>query len=61
MWFYSWDSRKYTGYVGLKNQGATCYMNSLLQLLYCTKKLRKVSRVTHVHASIISILFLAVR
>ena len=39
----SWDSRKYTGYVGLKNQGATCYMNSLLQTLYCTNRLRKVS------------------
>ena len=38
----SWDSRKHTGYVGLKNQGATCYMNSLLQTLYCTNKLRKV-------------------
>ncbi len=40
----SWDSRKHTGYVGLKNQGATCYMNSLLQTLYCTNKLRKVAR-----------------
>ncbi|XP_064406140.1 ubiquitin carboxyl-terminal hydrolase 7-like [Halichondria panicea] len=36
-----WDSRKHTGFVGLKNQGATCYMNSLLQTLYCTNKLRK--------------------
>eukprot|EP00005_Dracoamoeba_jomungandri_P003044 CAMPEP_0174260310 /NCGR_PEP_ID=MMETSP0439-20130205/9536_1 /TAXON_ID=0 /ORGANISM="Stereomyxa ramosa, Strain Chinc5" /LENGTH=1088 /DNA_ID=CAMNT_0015344525 /DNA_START=16 /DNA_END=3282 /DNA_ORIENTATION=+ len=33
MWS-SWDSKKETGYVGLKNQGATCYMNSLLQALY---------------------------
>ena len=31
----SWDSKKHTGHVGLKNQGATCYMNSLLQVLYC--------------------------
>ena len=38
-----WDSRKHTGYVGLKNQGATCYMNSLLQTLFCLPKLRKVS------------------
>lgn len=38
----SWDSRKHTGYVGLKNQGATCYMNSLLQTLFCTNSLRKV-------------------
>ena len=28
----SWDSKKHTGFVGLKNQGATCYMNSLLQV-----------------------------
>lgn len=27
-----WNSKKYTGYNGLKNQGATCYMNSLLQV-----------------------------
>lgn len=39
----SWDSKKHTGYVGLKNQGATCYMNSLLQTLFFTNKLRKVS------------------
>lgn len=38
----SWDSKKHTGYVGLKNQGATCYMNSLLQTLYFTNELRKV-------------------
>ena len=30
-----------TGYVGLKNQGATCYMNSLFQSLYCTNYFRK--------------------
>ncbi|CAL8466972.1 g6508 [Coccomyxa elongata] len=29
-----YDSKKETGFVGLKNQGATCYMNSLLQFLY---------------------------
>ncbi|GAA0176566.1 cysteine protease [Lithospermum erythrorhizon] len=32
--YWSYDSKKETGYVGLKNQGATCYMNSLLQTLY---------------------------
>ncbi|XP_075520070.1 ubiquitin C-terminal hydrolase 12-like isoform X1 [Primulina tabacum] len=36
------DSKKETGYVGLKNQGATCYMNSLLQTLYHIPYFRKV-------------------
>merc|ERR1719322_1554925 len=36
-----WDSKKHTGYVGLKNQGATCYLNSMLQVLYFTNALRK--------------------
>ncbi|KAF7729663.1 hypothetical protein EC973_004036 [Apophysomyces ossiformis] len=39
--FINYDSRKETGYVGIKNQGATCYMNSLLQSLYCTNSFRK--------------------
>ncbi|KAI8073083.1 hypothetical protein BC940DRAFT_290503 [Gongronella butleri] len=39
--FNNYDSRKETGYVGMKNQGATCYMNSLLQSLYCTNEFRK--------------------
>ena len=36
-----WDSKKHTGFVGLQNQGATCYMNSLLQTLFFTNQLRK--------------------
>ncbi|XP_026398323.1 ubiquitin carboxyl-terminal hydrolase 12-like [Papaver somniferum] len=39
--FLSYDSRKATGYVGLENQGATCYMNSLLQTLYHIPFFRK--------------------
>ncbi|KAL6499702.1 ubiquitin carboxyl-terminal hydrolase 13 [Orobanche gracilis] len=38
-WLY--DSKKETGFVGLKNQGATCYMNSLLQTLYHIPYFRK--------------------
>jgi Ubiquitin carboxyl-terminal hydrolase len=30
--------------VGLRNQGATCYLNSLLQSLYFTNAFRKVRR-----------------
>lgn len=36
-----YDSRKVTGYTGLKNQGATCYLNSLLQSYFFTRVFRK--------------------
>lgn len=38
---YAYDSRKETCHVGLKNQGATCYMNSLLQYLFHLPYFRK--------------------
>lgn len=40
---FDYDSKKETGYVGLKNQGATCYMSSLLQSLYNLNYFRQVS------------------
>ncbi|CAM6012936.1 unnamed protein product [Sphagnum balticum] len=39
--YWAYDSKKETGFVGLKNQGATCYMNSLLQTLYHLAYFRK--------------------
>ncbi len=42
--FGSYNSKKETGMVGMKNQGATCYLNSLLQSLYFTNAFRKVCR-----------------
>lgn len=39
--FMDYDSKKNAGYVGLNNQGATCYLNSLLQSYFTTKLFRK--------------------
>ncbi|CDK28594.1 unnamed protein product [Kuraishia capsulata CBS 1993] len=39
--FMNYDSKKETGFVGLNNQGATCYLNSLLQSYFFTKLFRK--------------------
>ncbi|KAG7662287.1 UBP15 [[Candida] subhashii] len=39
--FIDYDSKKASGYVGLNNQGATCYLNSLLQSYFTTKCFRK--------------------
>lgn len=36
-----YDSKQATGYVGLNNQGATCYLNSLLQSYFATANFRK--------------------
>jgi ubiquitin carboxyl-terminal hydrolase 7 len=33
--------QRYTGCVGLENQGATSYMTSILQLMFFTKKMRR--------------------
>ncbi|TDL15584.1 cysteine proteinase [Rickenella mellea] len=39
--FVNYDSKKETGYVGMINHGATGYMNTLLQSLYCIRDFRK--------------------
>ena len=39
-YYSAWNSKSSTGFVGLSNQGATCYLNSLIQSLYMTYELR---------------------
>ena len=42
-WYDSNDEKRYAErqeYVGLSNQGATCYLNSLIQSLYMTPEFR---------------------
>lgn len=34
------EPRAECGFIGLENQGATCYLNSLLQSMYMTPELR---------------------
>uniref|UniRef100_A0AAF5DKN6 Ubiquitin carboxyl-terminal hydrolase 7 n=1 Tax=Strongyloides stercoralis TaxID=6248 RepID=A0AAF5DKN6_STRER len=36
-----WDSKRRTSYIGLKNQGTTCYMNSLLQAYFFVDEFRR--------------------
>uniref|UniRef100_A0A7N2KL14 MATH domain-containing protein n=1 Tax=Quercus lobata TaxID=97700 RepID=A0A7N2KL14_QUELO len=54
--YWSYDLEKETGYVGLKNQGATCYMNSLPQTLYHSPYFRKSQALGRIRSHVLSML-----
>lgn len=59
--FRDYDSKKETGYVGLKNQGATCYLNSLLQSLYFTNAFRKVRSIARCRTGFLTVIRLSTK
>lgn len=48
---YEWPSLAATGYNGIVNEGATCYINCLLQSLFCTNEFRRLVYDTHIEAA----------
>lgn len=38
----NWSSVEATGYIGLRNEGATCYVNTLFQSLFATNEFRRI-------------------
>lgn len=48
---YEWPSHAATGYNGIVNEGATCYINCLLQSLFCTNEFRRLIYDTPIEAA----------